>query len=138
MIIIFPQVLAELKAHLAEVSEKRTTLLSGRKINVMNAYPDKPAEMPTVVIEEKQNTESVEAKELDSYETLSNIMYEVNIFDNSEAKVTVCYELTKDINDFFMRLNKTVMKFTRTYSSPVPNPSDPYTHRHLMRFQNTK
>jgi pyruvate-formate lyase len=138
MNIIFPQVYAELQAFLSDVSARRSVLLNGRKINVMNAYPDEEAEMPAVVIEEKQNTESAEAKELDAYETLSNIVYEVGIYDNSETKVAVCYELTKDINEFFMGLEKTVMKFSRTYSSPIPNAIDPYTHRHLMRFQNIK
>lgn len=138
MRIIFPQVFSELREYLTTVEKRRETLLGGRKINVMNAYPDTEADTPAVVIEEKQNTESVEGKELDSYETIDNIIYEVNIFDNSETKVTVCYELSKEINDFFMGLKETVMGFSRTYSSPIPNLSDPYTHRHLMRFQNTK
>lgn len=138
MNIIFPQVYAEAKVFLAEVSEKRSALLAGRKINIMNAYPNTEADMPAVIIEEKANAEIDVHKELDSYETLSEIMYEVDIFDNSETKVTVCYELAKDINDFFMGLDKTVMRFKRTFSSPTPNISDATVHRHTMRFENLK
>jgi len=120
------------------VTATGVTFLSGRTVTLQNEYAPVASAFPFVTVCEKQDTFQSRGHELDSYETFSANMVEVNIYDDSENRVALAYSLKDAINTAVIRFNpsNSPFKFKRTYSAPVPNLADTSIYRWLSRYTN--
>lgn len=98
---------------------------------VYNAYVPSTASFPYISIEEKSNVEIANKRELDSAETMSRVMYEINIYDNTTNKIQVCRGLASVVNDYMSVL----AGLKRTSNQPIPNTANTQIYRVVQRFE---
>ena len=125
MILVYPQIFGELKRRIVAIAAKT----DGRNVKVSNAFQPTIAEFPYITIEEKTN--AFAQGELGNKEKFSLLMYEVNIYDNSQNKVENCYSFAKEINSFMTQSKG----FKRIMCEPIPNVADAQVYRIVARFQ---
>lgn len=142
MLIEFPRIFSNLKIAVSDYAKTDIgkNVLGNRIPNVSEIYSDSVTQFPSITVEEKSNTALSKNREIDSSETLSKLMYEINIYDNLKNdltnKVQVCYELAKVVNDYFMSITIQNMRFVRIMCEPIPNTANAEIYRILLRFEN--
>lgn len=131
MIDIFPQIYSELKSYLEAFfrSVAGKNLIGNRKPSFHDEYPRSEQDFPCVTIEEKRNANS--EGEMDLTEKRSEVMYEINIYDNGKRRKEVCRTLFKIIDEYMA----TRMGFLRVVGEPFPNIADSTVYRYLLRYE---
>lgn len=99
-------------------------------INVYGEVVRKPAEFPTVMIDERNNSALERTQDSGSLENHAQLMYEVNVYSNKQAgKKAECKAILKVIDDEFQKLG-----FTRTLKEPIDNLDDATIYRMVARY----
>lgn len=131
MIDIFPQIYAGLKAHidLFSETEEGKALIENRSISYHDAYARSEQKFPCITIEEKANSNST--GETDLVEKKSNLMYEINVYDNGKKRTEVCRKLAVVIDKYMAE----TMGFLREFGEPFPNIADATVYRYISRYE---
>ncbi|MEG2540280.1 MAG: hypothetical protein RSB59_00670 [Clostridia bacterium] len=138
MLIEFPNIVKGLRKAIGDYSKTAVgkKVLADRTPSVNDSYTNDIAKCPCVTVEEKVNVALAKGREIDNSETLSRLMYEVNLYDNLTNKVEVCYKLANVVNDYFMGLQIQNMRFVRITCEPIANTANANIYRIIMRFEN--
>lgn len=99
-------------------------------IYVTGEYVNAPPKFPTVSIIEADNYIDAESVSSKADEEYSIVMYEVEVFTNSEQKVTQAREILSFIDAILYDLN-----FTRLSMTPVPNMANTSIYRLVARYR---
>lgn len=131
MIDIFPQIYKEIKERLTafENSEVGMSLLGKKSIKVSDTYLYSSQKFPCVTVEEKSNEYA--DGETDFAEKHSDLMYEINIYDNSKNKLETCRKIATAIDGYMTGK----MGFRRVMCEPYPNTADSTVYRYLLRYE---
>lgn len=101
-------------------------------VNVKPSYPESVVKFPCVVFEEKSNSTNQRTIATNG-ENYNDITFEVNIFTNSESKVSEAKEIRIKIDNI---LNGQY-RMPRTFSGQTPNFLDTRVYRYTLRYSFT-
>lgn len=92
---------------------------------------DRPAAFPFVHITEKSNTNYLKTADDTSRENHTQIMYELNFYDNATSgKKANVKKLVKAASEYFASIG-----FNRTFCQPVVNAADANIYRMTARYE---
>lgn len=130
MVDIYSDIFNGLQSKLTEFenSSEGEALLDERSIRFVRSFINASSKFPCITIEEKNNISK--NNELDNVESHSLIIYEFNIYDNSNKKMEVCSKLAMVVNSY-MSEN---LGFERTQNEPIPNVADATIYRVFQRY----
>lgn len=99
-------------------------------IYMPQAYTPQVSTFPCVIVEEKTNLPNLSTITTHNTENYSDLMYEINIYTNSQTKKTDAKAIRDKINDIMMNY----FGMERNYCSNVPNLVDSSIYRIVLRY----